>query len=222
MVDYPPYIVPRYPDGLALWLGRVFSGVLQRGKKAVVARPSRVFGCGLSRTGKTSLAEALRILGYRPVKYPLNIDCLEAEYDAAVDITVVAWMDEIDRRFPDAKWVLTVRDEREWLHSASQFFRRSLVMFEPEMTRFFMTIREQVYGSAEFDAATWSQVYRSHQDRVRRKFGDQPGKLLVMDVGEGNPWSALCDFLSLPKPDVPFPHLNRIEDLAPFPHRTVI
>ena len=31
-------------------------------------------------------------------------------------------------------------------------------------------------------------------------------KLLVFDVREG--WGPLCDFLDLPVPDLPFPHLN--------------
>jgi Sulfotransferase domain len=176
--------------------------------------PTRVLGCGLSRTGNTSLAEALRILGYRPIRYPLSIDCLEETYDAAVDITVVAWMDEIDHRFPEAKWVLTTRDENEWLLKMAAFLRRPMDRFPPGLVRFFMHIREQVYGSAEFQEETYSRAFRNHHERVRHRFGKCPGKLLTINFSHGDPWPDLCRFLGMPEPNVPFPHLNRMGESA--------
>jgi hypothetical protein len=186
----------------------------------MIARPTPVLGCGLSRTGTTSLAEALRLLGYRPIRYPLSIASLERTYDAAVDITVVAWMDEIDQRFPDAKWVLTTRNETEWLQTMSVFVRRSMDVFEPDLVRFFMDIREQVYGSADFQEATWSRAFRNHHKRLSHRFGQCSGKLLIIDLSRGDPWLDICRFLGLSAPNVPFPHLNRMGEWAPFPHRS--
>ena len=51
-------------------------------------RTAKVFGIGLSRTGTTSLSEALGILGFSAVHYPATMRDIET-HDAAADLPVV-------------------------------------------------------------------------------------------------------------------------------------
>lgn len=129
-----------------------------------------IFGCGLSRTGNKSLGDALKILGYNPVKYPKCVDDLGSLYNAAVDITVVAWLDELDVKFPDAKWILTVRDMESWLKSCERWFARSLDSFPEYKQSYLRHYRKVVYGSDTFDRQVWGSAYDRHIDRVVNKF----------------------------------------------------
>ena len=47
-------------------------------------------------------------------------------------------------------------------------------------------------------------MFRRHNDDVRRKVPAE--RLLVYEITQG--WEPLCDFLGVPVPDGPMPHLN--------------
>lgn len=179
-----------------------------------------IFGCGLSRTGNTSLAQALRILGYTPIKYPLSFKGLGNIYNAAVDITVIAWLDQLDFNFPDAKWILTVRDIEDWLKSCEIFFNRSLSDFDPSIKSFFIETRKVVYGRDTFDRCVWLEVYNKHYHRVITKF--KPEKLLILNLDNDNSWEKLCSFIEKPIPNVTFPYLNTCYNYEAFPHQKYI
>jgi hypothetical protein len=53
-------------------------------------------------------------------------------------------------------------------------------------------------------------AFHRHTDAVRA--GVAPERLLIFDVRQG--WAPLCDFLSVPVPDGPFPRLNDAEWMA--------
>jgi hypothetical protein len=156
------------------------------------------------------LCEALKTLGYSAVKYPRTIECIGADFDAAVDITVVAWMEELDRRWPGAKWVLTIRDESAWVDSCREYFSRPVEkLHSPEAISFMRAVRQDVYGVADFDEERWIESYRHHSARIRTMLAHRPGDLLAFDVTQKDAWGILCSFLGLPVPSIPFPHLNR-------------
>lgn len=167
-----------------------------------------VFGCGLSRTGNKSLGDALKTLGYNPIKYPKSIDDLGSTYNAAVDITVIAWLDELDARFPDAKWILTIRDMESWLKSCDRWFGRSLDVYPQYKQDYLRHYRRVVYGSEKFDRNLWCSVYHQHIDRVKNKFSQRQNQLLIMNICEGENWDNLCDFLGMPVPKLSFPSIS--------------
>jgi Sulfotransferase domain len=80
---------------------------------------AKVFGVGLSRTGTTSLHYALGFLGYRSIHFPPPHQLRELLnfYDAAVDTPVACVFKELAEAYPDARFVLTVRDMDSWLAS---------------------------------------------------------------------------------------------------------
>lgn len=92
---------------------------------------------GLPKTGTTSMANALRILGYKVYDFPehfdLHVDEWFAMYrgektpdfvamyegvDAVTDLPPAFWYEELLQAFPDARVILTVRDSDEvWMQS---------------------------------------------------------------------------------------------------------
>lgn len=177
-----------------------------------MARP-KVFGIGFHKTATSSLAEALKVLGYRvtgpngaqdpdiaETLGPLTRD-LSARYDAFQDNPWPLVYAEMDRLHPGSRFVLTVRDPDRWIASVVRHFGdRSTPM------------REMIYGPGKGAPLGHEAHYvarmQQHNDAVLRYFADRPEDLLVVDLTRGDGWEALCGFLGHPVPGRPFPHAN--------------
>ncbi|XP_076823418.1 uncharacterized protein LOC143469561 [Clavelina lepadiformis] len=98
----------------------------------------KVIVAGLSKTGTKSMADALRMLGYSVYDYMENYEYLHKDWekifagdgttddfrrmykdvDAITDTPAAYFWDEIHKAFPDAKIILTMRDNEErWFKS---------------------------------------------------------------------------------------------------------
>jgi len=104
----------------------------------------KVFGIGFYKTGTTSLFEALRVLGYdtvngdTPGSYPgaddgitliRQIDAGDFHlptfemFDAFTDNPYFRIWREIHAMYPEARYILTTRDEESWIASCTSFYR---------------------------------------------------------------------------------------------------
>lgn len=174
-------------------------------------RTPKVFGIGFHKTGTTSLAAALRILGYTVTGPNFVRDpdvartalrrALEVadRFDGFQDNPWPILFRELDARYPGSRFVLTTRDPDRWQDSIVRHFGA-------ENT----PMRAWIYGvgSPLGNEAVYQARYRAHQASVRRHFRDRPQDLLEMDITVGEGWTRLAPFLGLPIPDVPFPHEN--------------
>jgi len=66
-----------------------------------------------------------------------------------------------------------------------------------------------VYGILHFNAERFRYVKELHENNVRTYFADQPGKLLILNLYQGDGWEKICDFLDCPIPNEVFPHENK-------------
>jgi hypothetical protein len=172
-------------------------------------RRSKIFGIGLSRTGTTSLTEALAILGFSAIHYPTSLEQIEL-YDAATDLLVAATFEMLDAKFPGSKFIYTVRRRESWLESC----RRHWLRRQEKVDDINRELRKQLYGTIDFDADLFAQAYDRHETHVLHYFAERPHDFLVFDIcGGRTDWERLCSFLSAPVPIVPFPNTNRLDVL---------
>ncbi len=174
----------------------------------------RIFGIGFQKTGTSSLREALKLLGYRVKdggfgEFPAAVRkdrkrlmrALEP-FDAAEDNPWPLLYEELDEWFPGSKFILTVREEEEWVRSVS----RHIGDLRSPM-------HEWIYGLGkglpQEDPENALKVYRDHNSAVRNYFRDRPNDLLELDFGKGDGWEELCAFLGDEVPEAPFPHFNK-------------
>jgi hypothetical protein len=174
----------------------------------------KVFCIGFHKTGTTSMAAALRILGYR-VKG--SFGCrdphiagnvlrratkLAQRFDAFQDNPWPVLYKELDARFPGSKFILTVRDPESWIASQLDHFAKR----DSQMRRW-------VYGAGtpRGNEATYLARLLQHEAEVREYFAERPDDLLVMDLAMGDGWEPLCRFLGKDVPDMPFPRKNAAE-----------
>jgi hypothetical protein len=203
---------------------------------------TKIFGIGLSRTGSTSLTEALSILGYRAIHFPADVvtrreysdffddpsDTLKLSlldrYDAVTDTPLPRVYRELDRGYPGSKFIWTIRDKESWLKSCELWWHRSVTPFiendHAKMLGPFMGLAGRVtYGTAEFDADLFSHAYDEHMEEVPHYFLGRDRDLLPLEICAGQGWSELAPFLGVAGPDVPFPHCNEmIPDRGSLPH----
>ncbi len=166
----------------------------------------KIFGLGLSKTGTTSLAKALELLGFRvdhrgrvfvdrPPEQLLDLDGATDELATCYAL--------LDQRYPGAKFILTVRELDGWLKSCSHHFRQPL-----EPGTWGTEQIERLYGTTVFDPQKFAEGYGRHQQAVLDYFRDRPADLLVIDISAGEGWERLCPFLGRPIPKQPFPREN--------------
>jgi hypothetical protein len=196
-----------------------------------------VIGAGFGRTGTLSLKHALEDLGFGPTYHmrevmqrPSHItrwhafavagamdwEALFDRYRSCVDFpTTCAWRDLTDH-YPNAKVVLTTRDPTQWWNSTATTiyplsrtaFPRWLRRLAPPVDHFVDMVERLVWDgifAGRFEDRDYAiGVFERHVATVQAEV--PASKLLVFDVREG--WAPLCDFLGVPQPASPFPHLN--------------
>jgi hypothetical protein len=104
------------------------------------------------------------------------------------------------QRFPDSRFILTVRDPESWWRSTERW----ITVTKPEvLARYQLHLRVH-----EPSKESMTESYLRYNREVQDYFKGT-GKLLVMDIEKGDGWDKLCGFLGLPVPDREFPHANR-------------
>jgi 3'-phosphoadenosine 5'-phosphosulfate (PAPS) 3'-phosphatase len=190
---------------------------------------TKIFGIGLSKTGTSSLAQALERLGFKTrdcmgaTRYiPGDLSSIDMDtvlaHDALTDTPIPSFYRELDQRFPGSRFILTVRDQEGWLKSCKKQFNERSAAAQNEAHR---QIFEDLYGTNIFDERRFASGYERFVNGVFEYFKHRPQDLLVLDVARGDGWEKLCPFVERPVPDVPFPKANvtkirwmSIEDLV--------
>jgi hypothetical protein len=197
----------------------------------------RVIGAGLGRTGTKSLQAALEQLGFGPCYHmhelfahpshgPTWMAAIEGEpvdwagflrgYGSAVDFPSCSFYKELMVAFPDAKVLLSVRDPQRWYDSCLEtiyeivhswptpWFGRFIPKFAPVYRVSTELIWKEMFEGRFLDRDFAIRRFQQHTEEVIRHV--PADRLLVFDVKQG--WAPLCEFLGVPVPDTPFPHLN--------------
>lgn len=193
----------------------------------------KIFGIGFYKTGTTTLYDALRALGYHtvngdtPHSYPgaddgatliRQIDAGDFRlptfemFEAFTDNPYFRIWRRIYDLYPDAKYILTVRDEERWIDSCVRFFRHRRIrpmrvwMFGPHANP----------ASSPQSRQAWLDAYRAHNAAVREFFASRPHQYFEFDPTRESGWERLCAFLGAPVPGLPWPHANATQSDRPW------
>lgn len=200
----------------------------------------QVIGAGFGRTGTTSLKAALVQLGFSKCHHMDEVmpSRVQTHYwlalaEGGVDSADIGWdeifegfrascdwpsskyWEELHRHYPEAKIILTVRDEKRWydsclgtIHTLSFLVPRWLTRMIPPLDRVVRmvvgTVWDGVFQGRFKDREYAIEIYRAHIAYV--KANAPPDKLLVFEAKQG--WEPLCEFLGVPVPEGSYPHLN--------------
>ena len=196
----------------------------------------QVFGAGFGRTGTMSLKIALEKLGMGPcyhmrevVSRPSHIKLwydisrgehpnwnrLFSGFNSAVDFPVSLFYKQLINQFPDAKFILTLREFDKWyISTVNTIYKVPNILpdwFKMVVYPIRMFIAMQVnliwvglFKNKFSDRESAKLVYYEHIRSVKKTI--PADKLLIYHVNEG--WRPLCEFLNVDVPEIPFPKVN--------------
>ena len=196
----------------------------------------QVFGAGFGRTGTMSLKIALEKLGMGPcyhmrevVSRPSHIKLwydisrgehpnwnrLFSGFNSAVDFPVSLFYKQLINQFPDAKFILTLREFDKWyISTVNTIYKVPNILpdwFKMVVYPIRMFIAMQVnliwvdlFKNKFSDRESAKLVYYEHIRSVKKTI--PANKLLIYHVKEG--WGPLCEFLNVDVPEIPFPKVN--------------
>lgn len=155
-------------------------------------------------------------------------DTLYDGYQATVDFPAYPWYKEHLDKYPDARVILTVRPFEKWYSSigstiwtagpktpVQKIVMLVKLLLNPRLRKVIkcvkfakrMIFQVELQGKFE-DKAFAEKVFNDHIEKVKATV--PADKLLIYDVRDG--WAPLCEFLNVPVPTEPLPHLNKKEN----------
>ena len=196
----------------------------------------KVFGAGFGRTGTMSLKIALEKLGTGPcyhmrevITHPSHIKLwydisrgedpnwnrLFSGFNSAVDFPVCLFYEQLINKFPDAKFILTLRDFDTWYISTANtiykvpsilpdWFKRMVYPIRIFIAMQVNLIWVGLFKNNFSDRESTKLIYYEHIESVKKIIPTD--KLLIYNVKEG--WGPLCEFLDVEVPGIPFPKVN--------------
>lgn len=167
---------------------------------------TKIFGIGLSRTGTTSLYYQMKAFGFTAVHYPASMEEIE-EHFFCNDTTVSVRFEELDRLYPNSKFVYTTRALQQWAPSCIKHFRipERLALIRdmpPELKRWYDHADLNLYGYDQLALVDVTEeemvrAYHRHDQRVKNYFKERPMDLLMIDITDRytRPLTQLVAFL---------------------------
>ena len=196
-----------------------------------------IVGAGMGRTGTLSLKYALELIGFDKCYHMLEVgnhehhrdqwsaarrgeevdwDALFDGYKASVDWPACDFWRELAGHYPESKVLLSVRDPERWYASIRNTIHLSTssgLTAEDEAERERAKWANWLIWETNFDDRMDDKdhvigVYEARIEEVKAAIPSD--RLLIYETGSG--WEPLCDFLGVPVPDDPYPHVNTTEE----------
>ena len=163
---------------------------------------SRIYCLGLSRTGTTTFSDYLKQYGLNVIHYPTQMQLMGGAGDGASDIPVIPVYKDLDKMFRGSKFVYLTREN--WVDAVEPYFlRKAGRNYGYETT----SLREQVYGSVQWNRQKYGDAYKRHDEDIREYFKDRDN-FMEMNIVAGESPKKLLSFLGLPDWNLDFPQSN--------------
>ena len=203
-------------------------------------RRAKVFCIGQNKTGTTSVEAVLKQLGYKMGKQEkaelLIHDWAKRDFKKIVKFcrSADAFQDIpfsndftyeiLDYAFPDSKFILTVRNNKdEWFESIKRFHTKligkgrlptadDLKVFSYRYEGWMWENMQMKYGIDEttlYDYKIYTEQYERYNQIVREYFKYRPDDLLVLNLADSDAMKKLHDFLGFDFDGSKMPHLNK-------------
>ena len=204
----------------------------------------KIFCIGLNKTGTTSLEAALESHGFKVGNQVAGEDLVDKwakrEFAEVVELchTADAFQDApfsfpftyqaLDMYFPNAKFVLTIRDDfDQWYDSITRFHSKKwadgvriptiedLKNAPYRGTGWAYKVHKLLFDSPDEDPyckESLRRYYEGHNSAVVEYFRHRPTKLLVINLSDPSAYTQFCSFLGLEPVGKNFPWLNRTEN----------
>ena len=166
---------------------------------------NKIFIIGLPRTGTTSVCAAMLELGFR-VAHTAYTDRSFIEAQVIADTPIFCDYQDLDKAYPNAKFIHLARPMDKWLPSIGQLLARMHVNliredggFNPIIKRCYQQIFSP-YGLDNInDIEFLAQCYQKHKAQIHQYFQGREHHFLSIDVSVSESYTQLLNFLAIDK-----------------------
>ncbi len=143
-----------------------------------------------------------------PFQLDLNLNNLFLnKYVGFGDSPIPLIYKDLDRNFPNSKFILTTRYLDSWLDSMQWLFEHGKVKWN-------WSIKVHIYhhiflGTKTFRKRILEHKFADFHTDVLRYFESRPKDLLILDMEKGFGTKEICDFLQVPATQLEYPHSNK-------------
>ena len=175
---------------------------------------NKLFIIGLPRTGTTSISVALLDYGFKVAHTAYTKRAFELA-DVISDAPCFADYKELDKLFPNSKFVYLDRALERWVPSMQMLLNKMLPELAPKsgylnpvLKRCINKTFSPLTTENSLDTRHLESCYRTHQQEVFHYFSNRDD-LLAIDISQKNSLQKLVDFLGIESATAgDFPHLN--------------
>lgn len=204
---------------------------------------NKIFCIGANKTGTTSLEKLLSSFGFKSgnqaVAEILSLDwlaskdveriiryCYTADFFQDAPFSYPELYRDLDKAFPNSKFILTVRNSPdEWFSSLVRFHTK---IFSSDLNRppnetdldnafylykgYALDVFKLAYGypnTSLYDEARYKKYYVVNNDKKRNYFKDRPNDFIEINLAVKEDFQRLCNFLKVETDITQFPWLNK-------------
>jgi len=175
---------------------------------------SKIFIIGLPRTGTTSISVALLEHGFKVAHTAFTKHAFELA-DVVTDSPCFTDYQQLDKLFPNSKFVYLQRDLAKWLPSMQRLLTKMAPHLAPKTGHFSPVLKrsfEQTFDTSNANLLSEDHLtacYVQHQQQVESYFQNRDD-LLSINISEQGSLQKLLQFLGLHyDQEKRFPHLNQ-------------
>ena len=164
---------------------------------------TKIFIIGLPRTATTSVCLAMLGLGYKTAHNAYTQHTF-SEAQVLADTPIFCDYQQLDRQFPNSKFIYLTREMKYWLPSIKQLLQRMIVNlqrndggFNPHLKRCYHDVFSPLTSDNIEQDTFLSHCYQRHQQGVLQYFQNRHNDLLTIDVSKPQSYAQLLAFLAI-------------------------
>lgn len=164
---------------------------------------NKIFIIGLPRTATTSVCLAMLGLGFKTA-HNAYTERTFSEAQVIADTPIFCDYQQLDKHFPNSKFIYLMREKTSWVPSIKQLLHRMIVNlqrsdggFNPHLKRCYNDAFSPLTADNIAQDAFLLQCYQRHQKGVFDYFKERKADLLAIDVSEPESYQQLLAFLAI-------------------------
>jgi len=164
---------------------------------------NKIFIIGLPRTATTSVCLAMLGLGYKTAHNAYTQHAFD-QAQVIADTPVFCDYRQLDKHFPNSKFIYLTRESSSWLPSIKQLLQRMIINlqrtdggFNPHLKRCYHEVFSPLSPDNISQDEFLLQCYQRHQQGVLAYFQQRPEDLLTIDVSKPESYQQVLAFLNI-------------------------
>jgi len=164
---------------------------------------SKIFIIGLPRTATTSVCLAMLGLGFKTAHNAYTENAF-SEAQVIADTPIFCDYQQLDKHFPNSKFIYLTREAPSWLPSIKQLLQRMIVNlqrsdggFNPHLKRCYNDVFSPLTVDNIAQDDFLLECYQRHQQGIFTYFQNRASDLLTIDVSDTTSYQQLLTFLNI-------------------------